>query len=160
MNKSKKKVKAKPSGRIKNRRAGYDYALEDGFTFGMVLNGRQTRAIRNGNLSLAGSYISFKDGSLSLLGLQLKLPKTSNAKENLTSSDPIRLLATKQDIAKISSAKMGGGRTIIPTEILTKTRFIKVRGHIGKGKREFEKRESKKQTEFKRQRTTKNFKDL
>lgn len=139
--------KQKNSGLIKNRRARFDYALEESFTFGLMLNGRQVRAIRDNHLSLTGSFITVKDGEMWLMNAKLTLPKVSKQSENLTVSDPIKLLGTKREFAEIENAKRNG-RTVVPTEVLNKTHYIKLRASIGKGKKKFDKRETKKQREF------------
>jgi len=148
---SKKSTKTKKkniNGSIKNRRASYDYSLEEGFKFGMVLNGRQVRAIRNNHLSLTGSFVNIKDRELWLINAKLTLPKTSSdKKENLTSNEPIKLLATKKDLKEIQSAK-NSGRTVVPTEVINNSRYIKLRASTGKGKKEYDKRQAKKKREF------------
>ena len=158
---SKKNIARKKidTGSIRNRRASYDYALEEGFKFGMVLNGRQVRAIRTNHLSLTGSYVNVKDGELWLVNVKITLPKTSSdKKEALTRSEPIKLLATKRDLKEIEAAK-NSGRTVVPTEVLNKTKYIKLRASIGKGKREYDKRETKKKRQFEIQ-SKRYFKDL
>lgn len=147
------------SGSIKNRRAGYDYTLEDDFKFGMALKGRQVKAIRTNHLSLTGSFINVKNNELWLVNAKLTLPSSSSEKkENLTSTEPIKLLATKRDIKDIQSAK-NSGRTVVPTEVLNKGRYIKLRASTGKGKKEYDKRQSKKKREFDIQ-AKRDFKDL
>ncbi len=141
------KKKNKQSGSIQNRRARYDYALEDGFTFGLSLNGRQVRAIRDNHLSLAGSFVTVKDSEMWLMNAKLTLPKSSKQNESLTVTDPIKLLATKKEIAVIENAKKSG-RTVVPTEVLNKTNRIKLRASIGKGKKSYDKREVKKKRDF------------
>jgi SsrA-binding protein len=151
------KKKTQPSS-IKNRRASYDYALEDGFKFGVVLNGRQVRAVRTNHMSLTGSYVTVKNNELWLINAKLTLPKASAEKEVLTQTEPIKLLATKKELKEIMAAR-NSGRTLVPTEVLNKTRYIKLRASIGKGKKEYDKRETKKKREFERQskRDLKNF---
>lgn len=146
MSKKKNKVK-KSSGSIKNRRARYDYALEEGFKFGLVLNGRQVRAIRDNHLSLSGSFVTVKDSEMWLMNAKLTLPKSSKQNESLTVSEPIKLLATKREFREIEAAK-NSGRTVVPTEVLNKTKFIKLRASIGKGKKKYDKREDKKKRDF------------
>lgn len=158
MSKKKNSTKNNPQGSIKNRRASYDYALEEGFKFGMVLGGRQVRAIRTNHLSLTGSFVNVKDGELWLMNAKLTLPKSSKNDESLSTSEPIKLLATQRELKDIQSAK-NSGRTVVPTEVLNKTRYIKLRASIGKGKREFDKRQTKKKREFDIQ-SKRDFKDL
>lgn len=149
MSKKKKQAKQKKgySGVIRNRRARYDYALEEGFRFGLVLNGKQVRAIRDNHLSLSGSFVTVKDGEMWLMNAKLTLPKTSKQSENLTVSEPIKLLATGREMQEIEAAKKSG-RTVVPTEVLNKTKFIKLRASIGKGKKKYDKREDKKKRDF------------
>lgn len=158
MSKKKTKVKIVEQGSIRNRRASYDYSLEDGFKFGMVLDGRQVRAIRTNHLSLNGSFVNVKDGELWLVNAKLTLPKTSKKDESLTTSEPIKLLATQKELKEIMSAK-NTGRTVVPTEVLNKTKYIKLRASIGKGKKEFDKRQAKKKKEFEIQ-SKRDFKDF
>ena len=158
MSKKNNSKKRNDQGSIRNRRASYDYSLEDDFKFGMVLDGRQVKAIRTNHLSLTGSFVNVKDGELWLVNAKLTLPKTSKKDGALTTSEPIKLLATQKELREIMSAK-NTGRTIVPTEVLNKTRYIKLRASIGKGKREFDKRQTKKKREFDIQ-SKRNFKDL
>lgn len=160
MAKAKLKSKTKQHGGvIKNRRASFDYLLEDGFKFGLVLTGQQVRAIRTNHLSLTGSYINLKDGELWLVGAKITLPASASVKgQSVTTTDQIKLLATSKDISKILSAK-NSGRTLIPTEVLNKTKYIKLRASIAKGKKEYDKRETKKQRDFNRQ-AARGFKGL
>lgn len=147
MSKKKKKAKKGSSGSIQNRRARYDYALENGFTFGLSLNGKQVRAIRDNHLSLTGSFVTVKDSEMWLMNAKLTLPKTSKQNESLTTTEPIKLLGTKREIAEIENAKKNG-RTVVPTEVLNKTPRIKLRASIGKGKKKFDKRQDKKKRDF------------
>ncbi len=143
--------KVKKSTSITNRRARFDYALEEGFCFGVVLNGRQVRAIRTNHVSLRGSYLNLKNSELWLVGCEISLPASVSGKgEVVTSREDIKLLATRQDLKKIEQAKKSG-RTIVPTEILNRTRYIKLKAAIGRGKKEYDKREVKKKREFDRQ---------
>lgn len=62
-------------------------------------------------------------------------------------SEPIKLLATKKELEAVEQARKSG-RTVVPTEVLNKTKFIKLRASIGKGKKKFDKREDKKKRDF------------
>lgn len=123
---------------IKNRRASFDYALGDSYVVGIVLNGRETKALRLGHGQLRGSYVTVKNNELWLL----------NASIHGTNGIPIedtevtrtrKLLAKRKEIDQLINAK-NQGMTIIPTEIMTRGRYIKLRIAVGKGKREYDKR--------------------
>lgn len=139
-------TKKKPStGTISNKRARFDYELGDSFVLGIVLNGRETKNLRLGHGQLNGAFVTIKNGELFL----------TNALISGTNAAPIddseqtqarKLLANKREIQEIIQAKQQGLQ-IIPTEILTKGRFIKVRVALGKSKKQYDKRHTIKRRE-------------
>lgn len=137
--------KHKQPGSITNRRARFDYELDDSLTVGMQLTGKETKALRLGHGQLSGAYVNLKDGELWLV----------NATISGTNGVPIddeektrsrKLLAKKREIDELSAAKQQG-RTILPLEILTKGRYIKLRISAGKGKKKYDKRQVLKKRE-------------
>ncbi len=133
---------------ITNRRARHDYELGDSLIVGVQLSGGETKALRMGHGQLRGAYVSVKDGELLLI----------NATVNGTSGIPIsesdqtrsrKLLAKHREIDALIEAKQQG-RTIVPLEILTGGRFIKVRIAVGKGKKQYDKRETLKKRDEQR----------
>ena len=145
------KKAAKQSGAklIQNRRARFDYELSDGLVVGLALSGAETKSLRMGHGQLRGAYVTVKDNELLLI----------NATINGTTGIPIsetdqtrarKLLAKKREIAALIEAKQQG-RTIVPLEILTQGRYIKLRIAIGKGKKHYDKRETIKKREQDRQ---------
>ena len=142
------KKKRQNTGTIQNRRARFDYALGDSFVVGIALNGRETKALRLNHGHLQGAYVTIKNGELWLI----------NASIHGTNGIPIedtevtrtrKLLAKQKEIAQLIDAK-NQGKTIVPTEILTKGRFIKLKIAIGKGKKEYDKRQTIKKREDER----------
>jgi SsrA-binding protein len=133
---AKKKHRATKS--IQNRRARYDYELGDSLVVGLSLTGPETKALRLGHGQLQGAYVTIKDSELFLI----------NAFINGSSNLPIteveqtrtrKLLAKRREIDALIAAKQQG-RTIVPLEILTGGRFIKLRIAIGQGKKHYDKR--------------------
>lgn len=133
---------------IQNRRARFDYSLEDGLVVGIELTGRETKSLRLGHGHLKGSYVTVKDNELWLL----------NATIHGTSGIPIgdteqtrsrRLLARRKQIDELIALKQQG-RTIVPLEILTQGRYIKLRIAAGKGKKTWDKRETIKKRDIDR----------
>jgi SsrA-binding protein len=141
--------KKKPSvGKIQNRRAKFDYELGDDFVVGMALNGRETKALRMGHGHLRGSFVNVKDGELWLVNATI----TSVPGVSLSEDEQVRtrkLLAKKREIAALMAAK-DQGRTIVPTEVLTRGRYIKLRIAIGKGKKNYDKRQALKKRDEER----------
>jgi SsrA-binding protein len=130
---------------IQNRRARHDYELGDSLLVGIELTGRETKALRMGHGQLRGSYVTVKQGEILLI----------NATISGTSGIPIpeeeqtrarKLLAKRREINALIEAKQQG-KTIVPLEMLTRTRFIKLRIAVGRGKREYDKRQTLKKRE-------------
>jgi SsrA-binding protein len=125
--------------KIQNRRAKFDYAITDEFVAGIVLNGRETKSLRLGRGHLRGAYVTVKDGELWLLNATI----TGSNNVPLSESEQTqsrKLLLKKREIAKLIGAKQQG-LSIIPLELLTTSRYIKLKIGVGKGKKRHDKRE-------------------
>jgi SsrA-binding protein len=134
--------------KIVNRRAKFDYQLGDSLVVGIQLTGQETKALRNGQAQLRGAYVSLKDNELWLINA------TINAIANgfVTSIDPTRtrkLLAKRREIDKLQTDKQQNF-TIVPLEFLTSGKYIKLRIAIGRGKKNYDKRQTIKAREEKR----------
>lgn len=130
---------------ILNRRASFDYELKDSYQAGLILSGPEVRSVRMNHASLQGSFITIKDDEAWLMNAQI-MPVQTNASV-LTSEMQTRnrkLLLKKRELNELIQAK-NQGLTIIPTRLLTTTRFIKIEVSIGKGKKKYDKREAIKQ---------------
>ncbi len=135
------KKRKKPSeGVISNRRARFDYQLEESIVAGIVLNGRETKALRMGNGQLRGAYVTVSNDELWLINAQINGLRGIPIEEDEVSQNR-KLLVSRKQLEALKAAKQQG-RTIVPTEILTRGRFIKVRIAIGKGKKHYDKRQS------------------
>jgi SsrA-binding protein len=143
------KKKRQSDNTIQNRRARYDYELGDSLVVGIELSGRETKALRMSQGSLKGAYVTVKNDELYLLnalvgevpGIQLSPDEKVRTR---------KLLAKRREIDSLIVAKQQG-RTIVPLEILTSGRFIKLRISVGKGKKTFDKRQTIKKREEDRQ---------
>jgi SsrA-binding protein len=132
------KKKRSQTKTIQNRRARHDYELGDSLVVGLELTGAETKALRMSQGSLRGAYVTVKDGELYLLNALVG----QVAGITLTDDEKTRtrkLLAKRREINSLVEAKQQG-RTIVPTEVLTQGRYIKLRIAVGKGKKRFDKR--------------------
>ncbi len=137
-----------PKKRIVNRRAKYDYALGDDLIVGLALTGAETKALRQGRGQLQGAYVNVKDDELWLIGAHIdSLPGMPISEDDQTRSR--KLLAKKREIAHLVGAKTQG-QTIVPTELLTTGRYIKLRIAVGRGKKRWDKRETLKRRQQER----------
>lgn len=107
---------------------------------GIALNGRETKALRLGHGQLRGAFVNVKDGELWLNNMTI----TGRNGLPIDESEQTRtrkLLAKRKEIDALMSAKHEG-KTIVPTEVLTRTRYIKVRIAVGTGKKLYDKRQT------------------
>lgn len=134
--------KKKPTGprQITNSRARHDYALGDSLVVGLELTGAEVRNLRNGRGQLRGAYVTVKDNELWLINGTVN----GSASAPITDTEQTRtrkLLAKRREITKLIEAKQQGS-TIVPLEILTSGKYIKLRIAVGKGKRQYDKRQT------------------
>lgn len=125
---------------IQNRRARHDYELGDSLVVGMELTGPETKSLRMGHGQLRGAYVTVKDEELYLLnGTIIGTSGVPLTEQQQTRTR--KLLAKRREIDALVEAKTQG-RTIVPLEILTQGRYIKLRIAIGKGKKQWDKRQT------------------
>lgn len=137
------KKKAPQAKRITNRRARFDYELGDSLLVGLELLGTEAKSLRMGHGQLRGAYVTVKDDQLWLLNAMIHGTNGIPIDEE-TQTRTRRLLAKRREIIALIEAKQNG-RTIVPLELLTQGRFIKLRIAVGKGKKNYDKRQALKQ---------------
>jgi SsrA-binding protein len=128
-----------PQPKITNRRARFDYELGDTLTVGMELTGAETKALRLGHGQLRGAFVNAKGGELWLVNAQINSSRGVPIDPDQIGRSR-KLLAKRKEIDALLAAKQQG-RTIVPLEILTGGRYIKLRIAVGKGRRRYDKRE-------------------
>ena len=134
-------AKKKPQdGKIRNQRARFDYDLTDTFLVGIVLNGREAKSLRLKHGSLQGAYVTVKGDELFLINASIHGTKGIPI-EDQEVTQARKLLAKRKEIDQIIAAK-NQGRTVVPVDILTQGRYIKVRIAIGRGKKHQDKRQT------------------
>ncbi|MES2971262.1 MAG: SsrA-binding protein SmpB [Patescibacteria group bacterium] len=134
------KKKAQDAKQISNRRARHDYDLGDGLVVGIALSGAETKSLRRGHGHLKGSYVTVKDNELWLVNATI----TGDSAVRVPEEDKTRnrkLLAKQREIAALMAAKQQG-QTIVPLELLTRGRYIKLRIASGRGRKKYDKRET------------------
>jgi SsrA-binding protein len=134
--------------RIVNRRAKFDYELGDSLVVGLQLSGAETKALRLGHGQLRGAYVTVKDGELWLINSQINSAKGVIISET-DETRSRKLLAKRREIDHLIEAKKDG-RTIVPMELLTQSRYIKLRIAVGRGKKHYDKRETLKRRQEER----------
>lgn len=133
-----------------NRKARHDYTIEDTYEAGLVLSGTEVKSLRQGRASLVDGY-GFIDGGEAWLDA-VHIPEYSQG--TWTNHAPRRkrkLLLHKQQIIKISQKTKEGGYTLIPLSIYFSDGRAKVELAIAKGKREYDKRQTLREKQDKRE---------
>lgn len=147
-----KKKKRTPNAAIVNRRASYDYQLDDELTVGVALTGREVRAARDGRVQLKGSFVTIRNNELWLNNASFSLVLNSKGESETTvDTSPRKLLAHRKQIDAMAAQKQSG-MTIVPLRLLTKGRHIKLVIALGKGKKNYDKRQAIKQRDQERER--------
>lgn len=135
---------------IKNKRATFDYAISDTYTAGIVLTGTEIKSIRLGKASLADAYCYVVNREVWLKNMYIA-EYFYGTYNNHESRRDRKLLLTKKEIAKIEKNGKEAGFTIVPLRLFINDRGLaKVVIGIGRGKKEYDKRQSIKEREDKR----------
>ncbi|MFZ1250610.1 MAG: SsrA-binding protein SmpB [Candidatus Microsaccharimonas sp.] len=137
-----KQKKPKAQRSIVNRRASFDYALGDELVTGVVLTGQETRAARDGRVQLKGSFVTIRNGELWLNNASFSLKFTTKmVGETTVDTSPRKLLASRREIDELAERKQQG-MSIVPLRLLTHGRYIKLVIALGKGKKNYDKRQA------------------
>lgn len=136
--------------KIANKRAFYDYQLFDRFEAGINLNGAEVKAIRLGHADLKGSFVRIIGSEAYLVNAKI-FPYEYAQPEGYDPTRTRKLLLHKKEIIALKSKTEGQNLTLVPVSIYTTKSFIKVEIALGKGKKEYDKKEAIKQKDIKRQ---------
>ncbi len=151
----------KKSVNILNKKASYLYELLDSYTAGIVLTGTEIKSIRAGKASIAESFCEFNENSeLFVVNMTVQEYDYGNHFNHKPKAER-KLLLNKKELQKLEKEVKNSGLTIIPTKLFINEKgFAKLRIALAKGKKLFDKRESIKDRENKRNldRIKKNFK--
>ena len=144
--------KIKKNIAVENRKAKYNYIIEEVYEVGLVLLGQEIQSIRKGKVSIDHSYASEKDGAIWVNNLHIDINKLDSKKENNNAIRPKKLLLKKKEIEKIKTKITNQGYTLVPLNIHYNSKgFAKLDLGLSKGRRKEDKREYKKEQDWKRE---------
>ena len=133
-----------------NRRARHDYTIEKSYEAGMVLTGTEVKSLRQGRANLSDGYAFVKGNEVFLDSVHI--PEYSQGHwTNHSAKRTRKLLLHKAEIIKLSHAISAGGYTLIPLKLYFSDGRAKVEIAVAKGKREYEKRQTIREREDKRE---------
>ena len=132
---------AKPSGPIaENRRARFDYHIEERHEAGMVLSGWEIKAIRAGQVQLTDGYVVIKDGELYLIGCRINALRSASTHVHPEADRTKKLLMHKAEIRRLIGKVEQRGFTLVPLDLHYKGGRVKCEIALAKGKAEHDKR--------------------
>lgn len=135
---------------IKNKRATFDYAIGDTFTAGLVLTGTEIKSIRMGKASLVDTFCYVDKGEVWIKNMYIA-EYFYGTYNNHSARRDRKLLLNRKEIAKLEKAGKETGFTIVPMRLFINERGLaKIVIGIGRGKKEYDKRQSIKEREDKR----------
>ena len=134
-----------------NRRARYDYHIEERFEAGVVLEGWEIKAIRAGQVQLTDGYVLIRDGELYLIGCRIDPLRSASTHVSPIADRTRKLLLHKEQIKRLIGKIEQRGYTIVPLNMHYKGGFVKVEIALAKGRAAHEKREVVKKREWERE---------
>lgn len=146
---AKKKRKAAAGDVATNRQAAFRFELLDRFEAGMVLRGTEVKALRDGGAQMKDAYATIRDGEVFLLNMHIP-PYKPAARDNHPPERERKLLLHRKEIERIVAAMNEKGLTIVPTRLYFANGRAKVELATARGKDRFDKRQSIKERDMKR----------
>ena len=132
-----------------NRKASFNYFFEDLIEAGIVLKGSEIKSVREGKVNIADSYAVEKNGEIVLINSHIAKYKQANI-FNHDPTDESKLLLNRKEINKLIGKIQRDGLTIVPTKMYFKKGKAKVEIAIAKGKKRYDKRATKKDRDWSR----------
>ena len=133
-----------------NKKAYHDYFVEETFETGIVLQGTEIKSVRAGKVNLRDSYARIRNGEVFLYGMHISPYEQGNRYNH----DPIRerkLLMHRREINKLIGETKEAGYALVPLKVYLKNGYAKVLLGLAKGKKNYDKRDTLKKKEAKRE---------
>lgn len=134
---------------IINKKARFDYYIEDEIEAGIVLKGTEIKSVRKGSCDLKDTYIRIKNNEAFIINMYIAKYEEGNI-FNHDERRERKLLLHKKEIIKLQELSQRDGYTLIPTRIYIKKNHAKISVGVCKGKKNYDKRESIKERDLKR----------
>jgi SsrA-binding protein len=134
----------------RNRKAYFEYHIDDLFEAGLVLKGTEVKSLRLGKANIEDAYARFRDGEVFLLNAHIS-PYPHAAGENHEPTRPRKVLLHRRELKRLLGKLTERGYTLIPLKLYFKDEYAKVELGLAKGKKKFDKRETIRQREEQRE---------
>jgi SsrA-binding protein len=146
------RIMSSPSPRIaENRRARFEYHIEEQHEAGMVLEGWEVKAIRAGQVQLTDGYVVIRNGELHLIGCRINPLREASTHVHPEADRTRKLLMKKAEIRRLIGKVEQKGFTLVPIDLHYKGGRVKAEIALAKGKAEHDKRETVKKRDWDRE---------
>ena len=147
-----RKDKPDASSRIaENKKAAFNYFFEERYEAGLVLQGWEVKALREGKVQLTDGYVVIRDGELFLIGCQINPLRTASTHVNPEAARTRKLLMKKDEIRRLIGKVEQKGYTLVPINLHWRNGRVKCEIALAKGKAEHDKRDTIKDREGRRE---------
>jgi SsrA-binding protein len=136
---------------VQNKKAFFDYTVEERFEAGLVLEGWEVKAIRAGQAQLKEAYVIVRSGQILLLNAHITALKTASTHITPEPTRTRKLLLNAAEIRKLIGKVERSGYTLVPLDLHFSKGRIKLEIGLAKGKRQFEKRDATREKDWKRE---------
>ena len=140
-----------PARIAENKKASFNYFFEEKYEAGMVLEGWEVKAVREGKVQLTDGYVVIRNGELFIIGCQINPLRTASTHVNPDSIRNRKLLMHKEQIRRLIGKVEQKGYTLVPINLHWKGGRVKCEIALAKGKAEHDKRDTIKDREGKRE---------
>jgi SsrA-binding protein len=134
-----------------NRRARFEYHIEERYEAGIVLQGWEIKAIRAGQVQLTDGYVVIRDGELYLIGCRINALRSASTHVQPEADRTKKLLMHKDEIKRLVGKVEQKGFTLVPLNLHFKDGRVKVEIALAKGKAEHDKRDTEKKRDWERE---------
>ena len=134
----------------RNKKAFHDYSIEDTLEAGLVLAGHEVKSVRTGQVSLDGAYVTIRSGEAFLRHAYIGKYRHGGNLDGYDEQRERKLLLHRLEILKLQDQAKAKGLTLVPLEIYTAKKRLKLKVGLARGKKQYDKRESIKRKEAKR----------
>jgi SsrA-binding protein len=134
-----------------NKKAYFNYEILEKFEAGICLTGQEVKSIRQGKISLAGSYVILKEAEVFLVGANIPPYQPKNSPPGYDPERSRKLLLKKKEINYLIGKTRIKGLTLVPLKVYTVKAKIKIEFGLGRGKKRADKRETIRKRESERE---------
>jgi SsrA-binding protein len=127
---------------LENPKARFDYEVLERYDAGIELFGYEVKSVRNGRGSITGSHIIVRGGEVFIVGMRIDPYQIGNTPIAYDPDRTRKLLLTKKEIHELEETEAKKGLTLVPLSLYNKNGKVKISFAVGRGKKQFDKRET------------------